>query len=100
MSYKSLPWGGVNYYYLQEIKEEKIVIDFTNKLSIYTKKEILEMIADIKPDKKFLENRYFYFENKKFIGNKSKTFKIKKMKIINYSELSNPNVPKPIINIF
>jgi len=93
---------GINYYYLQEIINGELVIDFI-KTDPWWKKYILEIVVPFntfKGKEDFLKNRYFYFSDGEFKGTKTKSSKIKKMKIVDYLELRNTEVEKPIINIF
>lgn len=93
---------GINYYYFQEIINGELVIDFI-KTDSWWKKHILEIVVPFntfKGREDFLKNRYFYFSVGEFKGAKIKSSKIKKMKIVDYLELHNAEVKKPIINIF
>jgi hypothetical protein len=93
---------GINYYYFKEIIKGELVIDFVNTDSLW-KKYILEIVVPFntfKGREDFLKNRYFYFSAGEFKGAKTKSSKIKKMKIVDYLELHNAEVAKPIINIF
>lgn len=93
---------GINYYYFKEIIKGELVIDFVKTDSGW-KKYILEIVVPFNTFKDkgdFLKNRYFYFSAGEFKGAKTKSSKIKKMKIVDYLELHNDEVEKPIINIF
>lgn len=90
----------INFYYYQGIKEGTVAIDFKST-DIWWKKYILELVVPFntfKDKEEFLSNRYFYFENGEFRGFKIKSSRLKKMKIVEYNKLNDPNVPKPILN--